>query len=122
MSRQADEDALYALDQHRISAAAVGDPEALAKAFADDHVHVHASGKVESRAAFVSTICELPRLTDPRRPRIRFYGDDVAVLTGPQTLRMGRNGDGEVHHFSVTQVAHRSGGEWRFVSMQVTAT
>jgi hypothetical protein len=51
---------------------------------------------------------------------IRFFGDDVAVMTGPLTLRLGRNGEGEVVHLYATQVAHRSNGEWKFVSMQVT--
>jgi uncharacterized protein (TIGR02246 family) len=120
MSRQADEEALYALDRRRIDAAAIGDAEALVNVFAENHVHVHGSGLADSREEFAASVGKLPRLTDPRRPLIRFFGDDVAVLTGPLTLRLGRNGEGEVAHMYATQVAHRSNGEWRFVSMQVT--
>ena len=120
MSRQSDEDALYALDQRRIDAAAIGDAETLATVFADNHVHVHGSGKVDSGAEFAASVRETPRLTDPRRPLIRFFGDDVAVMTGPQTLRLGRHGEGEVARLYATQVAYRCNGEWKFVSMQVT--
>lgn len=120
ISRQAKEEAVLELDRRRISAASIGDAEAFASAFAADHVHVHATGKVESREEAARSVCEHPRLTDPRRPLIRFFGEDVAVLTGPQILRMGRKGDGEVHQLFVTQVAYRSEGEWRFVSMHFT--
>ena len=81
---------------------------------------IHGSGRANSREEFSASVSKLPRLTDTRRPLIRFFGDDVAIMTGPLTLRVGRNGEGEVAHMYATQVDHRSNGDWKFVSTQVT--
>jgi hypothetical protein len=81
---------------------------------------IHDSGRANSREEFAASVSKLRRLTDPRRPLIRSFKDDVAIMTGPLTPRVGRNGEGQVAHMYAAQVAHRSNGDWKFVSTQVT--
>lgn len=119
MSLENDVEAVLRLEMRRMAAGASGDLEELAAVLADDHVHVHGSGRVDTKASLIELARGLRRRTDPRRPDIRLYGD-VAVLTGPITIRVDRGSGEEVHHLYATQVARRRDGEWRFVSIQVT--
>lgn len=111
-------EALLALEDRRIAAAVSGEVDDLLEIFAEDHVHVHGSGKTENRAGLVAA-AGLKRYTEPRRPDIRCYGD-MAILTGPIILRVDRGEGMERHVMFATQVARRTGGKWQFVSMQVT--
>lgn len=115
------EKALAALEAQRLDALAKPDGAALRALLADDYVHVHGTGKVEDREAFIRGIVERPRRSERQDLRYRIYGD-TAVITGVQinhTLKPDGTTALSTTYYA-TQVLRRQGGRWRFVSMQVT--
>lgn len=74
MSSSDDLEALYRLEARRIAAGAAGDVEELAAILADDHVHVHGSGRVDTKESLIELTRGLRRRTEPRRPQVRLYG------------------------------------------------
>jgi ketosteroid isomerase-like protein len=97
------------------------DATALQAVLADDYIHIHSTGRVDDRAAFIKNTLDRPRRSERGPLLIRVYGE-LAVMTGEQT-NQSVNADGSVgagQRFIVTQVAHLDKGAWRLVSMQVT--
>jgi len=114
---------LQALEQRRLAALKDRDAKALQAVLADDYIHIHSTGRVDDRAAFIKGTLERPRRSERGALSIRVYGE-LAVITGEQT-NQSVNADGSAGtstRFIATQVAHREHSGWRFVSMQVTPT
>ena len=112
---------LRALEERRLAALKDRDGAALQSLLADDYLHVHSTGRVDDRAAFIKGTLERPRRSERGPLSIRIYGD-LAVINGEQTNR-SVNADGSrgtASKFMVTQVAHRVKNTWRLVSMHVT--
>jgi ketosteroid isomerase-like protein len=112
---------LNALEQRRLTALKDRDATALQAVLADDYVHMHSTGRVDDRAAFIKGTLERPRRSERGPLLIRLYGE-LAVMTGEQS-NQSVNADGSIGaatRFMVTQVAHLEKASWRFVSMQVT--
>lgn len=112
---------LNALEQRRLAALRDRDAAALQAVLADDYIHMHSTGRVDDRAAFIKGTLERPRRSERGPLLIRVYGE-LAVMTGEQT-NQSVNADGSIgagQRFMVTQVAHLEKGAWRLVSMQVT--
>lgn len=75
---------IQTLDMAWGEAAAKGDGAALNKLLADDLYHVHASGNIEDKATYVSSLVSGKRKHAPIVPqqvKVRVYGD-TAVSTG----------------------------------------
>jgi uncharacterized protein (TIGR02246 family) len=109
------------LEEHRRTALAAADLEALAELMSDDYVHVHGSGLVHDRAALLNYVRKNPRTVAPRSPKIRVYGD-FAILTGEMINITPGTGSAEPTktRLYATQVARKSDGKWKFVSFQTT--
>lgn len=106
------------LEEKRLQALASHDVEAVGELLDDELVHVHATGRVETRDEFLEHLRVQPRLSERRSLQVRIYGDDVAVLTGEVVntlIRPGKTLPESVAMF-VTQVARKKEGLWRFVS------
>jgi Domain of unknown function (DUF4440) len=114
-----DSAALLELETRRLKAMNESDPAALSELLAADHVHVMANGIVTDKAGAAATLRSVPRVVEPREPKIRIYGD-TAVMTGPQVNHERINGEPRIVRLFVTQVARRIDGRWKFVSMQAT--
>lgn len=108
--------ALQELENRRIRAMNTGDREALLGLLHDDHIHVLANGVVTDKAGAAEALRKTPRHMEPRAPLVRIYGE-VAVMTGPQTSLDQVDGETRTARLFVTQVALRTQGVWRFVSM-----
>jgi ketosteroid isomerase-like protein len=114
---------LQALEQRRLAALKDRDAATLQAVLADDYIHIHSTGRVDDRGAFIKGTLERPRRSERGALSIRVYGE-LAVITGEQT-NLSANADGSAGtstRFIATQVAHREQAGWRFVSMQVTPT
>lgn len=114
---------LQVLEQRRLTALKDRDAATLQAVLADDYVHIHSTGRVDDRAAFIKGTLERPRRSERGPLSIRVYGE-LAVMVGEQT-NLSVNADGSAGasaRFIATQVAHREPAGWRFVSMQVTPT
>lgn len=111
---------LEELELARCTAISAGDVDALEAMLSDDYVHVHMNGRLDDRAGHLHAVSSRPRQTTRGELTIRLWGD-AAVLTGELTNRMKTRDDGirETHAFC-HQVAVRSDGAWRFVSVQLT--
>ncbi len=112
--------ALDALEKRRLAAISARDAAGLQATLTEDYVHVHSTGKVENRADFVKGTVARAR-TSTRGPLLtRIYGDS-AVITGTQVNQMAAAEGAAApapQTLYVTQIAHRQGGAWRYVSMQ----
>lgn len=119
MSYKSDVQALLDLENRRITAGSTCNVDAMEEIFSDDHVHVHGSGAVDGKRSLIELARRLARHTERAAPEVRIYGD-IGILTGPVKLRFDRGQGDEERHFYMTEVAHRSGDKWLFVSIQVT--
>ena len=78
------EQEILALDMAWGQAAAKGDGAVLGKLLADDLYHVHASGNIETKAAYIDSLVSGKRKHEPIIPqevKVRVYGD-TAVSSG----------------------------------------
>lgn len=115
-----DVDTLKALEARRCAAIGAGDVETLKAMLADDYVHVHMTGRVDDRAGHLNAVSVRPRRTERGALLVRVYGD-LAVITGELTNHMtDAGGETGAAHAYCHQVAARHGGDWRFVSIQLT--
>jgi ketosteroid isomerase-like protein len=108
-------------EHQRCEAISSGDIGALSKLLADDYVHVHGSAKIDNKAGFIENVKQHPRRTDRGDLTVRFYGE-IAVVTGKQfNYVVSEDGKSTAKTENVvTQVLHRAGGQWQFVSFQLT--
>jgi mannose-6-phosphate isomerase-like protein (cupin superfamily) len=109
---------IVALEQSRCQAITNGNVDTLAAMLADDYVHVHGTGKVDTKAGFLSNIQQHPRRTERGALTVRLYGD-IAVVTGDQ-INYPQTGSAPAVLASVTQVLRRISGHWRYESFQLT--
>lgn len=111
------------LEQERCSALVAADLDVLARLVSDDVVHVHANGKADDKAAYLSMVETQIRFIDVTRHSIdvRVYGE-VAVATGrlDQTIEMRDNGQRMDMKVTTTQVWRQRHGGWQQVSFQAT--
>jgi hypothetical protein len=113
---------IVAAEQERCDAISHGDAHKLGELLAEDYVHVHGTGKVDTKAGFIANIVEHPRRTERGDLTVRVYGQ-MAVVTGEQynfipstepTTAPTRTTN------VVTQVVRYSNGRWQFISFQLT--
>jgi ketosteroid isomerase-like protein len=112
---------IVALEQRRCEAIATGDVKALSQLLSDDYVHIHGTGKVDTKAGFIQGIQQRPRKSNRGVLTVRVYGN-IAILTGEQFNYMqasaGQEGTRTANY--VTQVLRRAGDTWQYVSFQLT--
>jgi ketosteroid isomerase-like protein len=116
----ADQKAIEALEKRRATAIAEANFDALAGVLADDYLHIYGSGTSSDRAGYIDQVKKAPRVPTRGPLKIRVYGD-TAVVTGSLLNRIKYPDRPEaLLDTSVTQVARKINGEWKFVSFQIT--
>jgi hypothetical protein len=112
---------IVALEQQRCEAIGTGDGKTLSELLDEAYVHVHGTGKVDTKAGFIANILAHPRRTERGELTVRLYGD-IAVVTGEQFNYMQTDQSKAPTKTSnyVTQVLRRTGRQWRYVSFQLT--
>ena len=100
-----------------------GDISRLSEMVADDLVHVHASGRVEDKAAYLEGVRSRFRFLSVRRPRldVRVFGD-TAIVTGPLELLLTLMATGQelTMNAYATQVWVRREHRWRLASFHAS--
>lgn len=103
------------LEEKRSQALLAADLGALSALMADDLVHIHTTGVVETKAQYLAGVQNrLQFLAANRRDyAVRVYGD-VAVATGrlDQTVKIKASGQERKLEAVTTQVWRKSGGSW----------
>ncbi|MEZ5226318.1 MAG: nuclear transport factor 2 family protein [Acidimicrobiales bacterium] len=116
----ADEVAIRSLEEARCAAIAAGDGEALGRLLDASYTHVTGRGRTMNRDQYIEWIGDLARRHERGPLRIQPFGD-TAVIHGPLINHLSTDDGGvRVLETFVTQVVHRYGGEWRFVSFHIT--
>ena len=114
---------ILALEQQRQQALLDGDIERLSNLVTDDLVHVHASGRVEDKDAYLAGVRNRFRFLSVQRPglQVRVFGD-IAIATGPLDQVLTIVATGQRHEMTsfATQVWVRQGANWRQASFQAT--
>lgn len=102
-------------ERRRCTALMADDAEALAAMLADDLVHVHLNGTVDSKAGYLAGVREKYGFADVERGplTVRVYGD-VAVMTGTLTQKVRLKATGEIVPIRAftTQTWLRTGDGW----------
>ena len=108
------------LERRRCAAISAGDLSALADILADDYQHVMGTGVLKTKAEYIDTIRNGPRVPERGELAVRLYGN-AAVVVGDIINRITYPGQPtRVINATVTQVAVKSSGRWQFVSFQIT--
>jgi ketosteroid isomerase-like protein len=113
---------IVAAEHERCDAINQGDAHKLGELLAEDYVHVHGTGKVDTKAGFIANIVEHPRRTERGELTVRVYGQ-VAVVTGEQYNYIPSTEPSAAPTRTtnvVTQVVRYSNGRWQFISFQLT--
>ncbi|MEO8857265.1 MAG: nuclear transport factor 2 family protein [Burkholderiaceae bacterium] len=115
--------AVLAREQQRHRALFDLDFETLADLVTEDLVYVHASGRVEDKAAYLEGLRTRFRFLNVERPglEVRVFGD-IAIATGrlDQVLIILATGQEHTMKAFATQVWVRQGNDWRVASFQAT--
>lgn len=105
--------AVRALETLRCELISQGDIQGLSELLTDDYLHVHATGRVDDKAAALASFERLPRRCRRGEMDIRMMGD-VALVIGPQINITDRGrGAPEEAVLIVTTVLQRSDIGWR---------
>jgi hypothetical protein len=114
---------LLAREAERQAALIVADLDALDRILAEDLIHVHGGGNVDTKAQYFDLLKTLFTFVTIERksPDIRFLGD-AALMTGEMTQTVRLNADGETKTIRAfgTQVWAMRSGAWRQVLYQAT--
>lgn len=107
--------AVLAAQNRWITAFTSCDLKTLATLITDDLVFMHADGEADDREAFLKYVgrCQVKGLS-MENPRVRIYGDDTAIITGPMAFKSGNSGGVMV----ITHVWVKQKGRWLFASQQ----
>jgi ketosteroid isomerase-like protein len=110
-------------EDERSRALVEADYVALADLVTDDLVHIHATGAVEGKQAYIDGVKEKLEFLSVVRPSldIRVRGDS-AIVTGPLDQSVRVKGPGIVVDMKamVTQVWRLDDGKWRICNFQAT--
>jgi ketosteroid isomerase-like protein len=109
---------ILALEQQRVAALNALDHAALAALMSDDFLQVHTTGLVTDKVQTVAGAKAHPRALVRGPLTVRVWGD-TAVITGEQNSGELKPGEAPFHAMAM-EVAHRTGGQWRLVSVAVT--
>ena len=114
---------ILALEKERAEALVAGNISRMSEMVSDDLVHIHASGRVEDKAAYLEGLRSRFRFLRVHRPRldVRVFGD-TAVVTGPLELLLTILATGQEHAMNAyaTHVWVRRDQRWQLASFQAT--
>ncbi|WP_374438250.1 nuclear transport factor 2 family protein [Pseudomonas panipatensis] len=117
-------DELLALESERQRALVEEDHARIAALFADDLLYVHTTGLVQDKAQYLDYARNAVRYLAVERGelRLRFFGDDLALMSGPQCnlLQKRAGGDPVRAEGFATQLWVRGAEGWRIASFHGT--
>lgn len=117
---QNESDQLRTLEQSRCAAINDGRVDNLKTMLANDYVHIHMTGKIDTRDGHLEALRLRTRRTERGTLDIRIH-DGFAILIGEQTNLIPQpDGSSRVVTAVCQQVAVRSAEGWQFLSCQLT--
>jgi ketosteroid isomerase-like protein len=119
MSNDADREVLAA-EEARCKATREGDLAALERVLHEGYTHVTGTGKVMNRQQYLEWVSSTPRRHERHALQVRCFGDNAVIVGGLTNYLTEADGGTRVIEATVTQVARREQGNWRFVAFQIT--
>lgn len=107
-------------EEARCRATGEGDLPALKRILHEDYSHVTGGASVMSRQQYLDWASATPRRHERHGLRVKRYGDTAVIIGGLTNHLSGAGGGTRVIEATVTQVAVRQDGVWRFVAFQIT--
>lgn len=109
------------LERRRCQALTDADLETLRAMTSPDYVHIHATGRIETREEYLESLSSSPPREAKRGDTAVRTRGNVAILTGPYqaTIRPGGAPPREISGIATSLWAHADAG-WRIVCFQVT--
>ena len=107
------------------NAVAAHDVKTIASMLTDDYTLGFANGKLYDRDTFLKVVADASFVVTQNRARdeaVRFYGPDVAVVTGILDTRGTYGGQSISVTERFTDTWYRSGGTWRQAAGQAAKT
>lgn len=123
MNEQAITETITRLENARCHALVEGDLRALGKLVDDQLVHIHATGQVDDKAAYLRLVENAIRFLRVERQDMQVQvHTDVAVATGRlmQSIEFRATGERREMDVITTQVWLRRDDAWRQISFQAT--
>jgi hypothetical protein len=108
-------DAVVAAEMERCRATTEQDWGALDAILHETLTHTHMNGRVDSKTALMENVKNRPRTLRRGALSVRMFGD-IAVVTGPQYLNLGR---GEVEN-QATETWIKQDGRWVLVAFHAS--
>ena len=115
-------DEIIQLENRRIEAMTKQDVQALEEILADDLSYTHSTGRLESKAEFISNLTSgRTKYQSIERDdvKVRQYGD-TAVVTGRAKFHVNANGQDIKFQVRFTDVYAKRDGVWQMVAWQST--
>lgn len=115
-------DDLLQLERERYDAMVEADMDRLLPMLDDELIFTHASGKVDSKTAFVESLFSGNldyRSIELEDQRARLY-DSVGIVTGRSILDINVRGEDRMLELRFTSVWVRTAGGWKIVAYQST--
>lgn len=117
-------DELLQLERDRQQALVNEDHARIAALFADDLVYVHTTGLVQDKAQYLDYARNAVRYLEVGRGelRVRFVGEDAALMSGPQCNVLQKRAGGEPVRAEgfATQLWVRGAAGWQIASFHGT--
>lgn len=114
-------DAVRQLEKRRFEAQQTKDANALREILADDLVYTHSNGLQDGKASFIESITsgrQVYQSTEISGDTVRFYGSDLAIVTGQMKTTAVVNGQTNNLRLRYTDVYARRNGRWQMVAWQ----
>jgi hypothetical protein len=116
--------AIWREEERRIAALLAGDREKLSELLAETLVHIHASGKVETKPEYLDTAIGRLDFISIVRPdfQVRAIGDDCALSFGRMIQELRPKGAAKVTTMDaiVSQLWCQTRGQWTIAWFQAT--
>lgn len=115
-------DAIRQLEKRRFAAQQTADAKTLNEVLADDLVYTHSNGNQDSKRSFIESLTSQRlayRDVTISNDTVRFYGPDLAIVTGQMDATSVVNGKANPPmRLRYTDVYARRKGRWQMVAWQ----
>lgn len=123
MASSAIVDQIQCREVERCEALVAGDLTALERLIAPRLVHIHATGVIEDRAAYLATVADRLEFLEVERGLLSIIEQgDCALVSGPLHQVVRNRVTGQTHDMQMvtSQMWVRDDGEWRQASFHAT--
>jgi len=113
--------AARAADDERLAATMAADPARLDAIFSDELRYAHSSGKVDSKASYITSLVSRSTVYesfDYQERNFKVAGPGIVLMTGRVVIHAGNDGQKGIIDLNYLAVWREENGRWRFLAWQ----